>query len=295
MAIFFPPRAVTAVLLAATLLLAVLTGAVLGLPVLMLNIALGCVALVTMMSFVSYFSLPLRLAGALAGAISASVLGLLWTQGQRSKRLHWFVAFLSVNLITVASALLVASVLSDTDFFMEYNIFRGVKMQYTVPLLIMAAYLALKTVGRDGLRLLKKVSPSLRILFAFSAVAVVAVYLYRSGDVDSISRIEAGVRTLLEKAFVVRPRFKELLAHPALMLSLYWRERVPSAVHGAGVLLAAVGHVSIVNTFLHLRTPLALSLLRTTHGMWIGTLLGLLAVVVTSYVVRSIAAYRATP
>ena len=195
--------------------------------------------------------------------------------------------YVAVNLITVFLALSVAAVLSSTDFFMEYYVFRGVKVQYIAPLVLLAAYLLVKLVGAEGLRTLRRSSPCIHWLLLLALAAIPVVFMYRSGDVDNISTLESGFRSFLERLFVVRPRLKELVAHPALMLSLYWQRRVPRVYFAAGLLLGAIGQVSIVNTFLHLRTPLALSLLRTWHGLWLGTALGLIAVALSVVLVRA--------
>ncbi len=44
--------------------------------------------------------------------------------------------------------------------------------------------------------------------------------------------------------------------------------------------LAGLGQVSLLNTFCHFHTPLAISFLRTGQGLWIGALLGLMVVLV---------------
>jgi hypothetical protein len=85
------------------------------------------------------------------------------------------------------------------------------------------------------------------------------------------------LRSLLDR-FMVRPRTKEfLIGHPALVATLVL------AARGAGrswllplVLVGAIGQVSMVNSFCHLHTPLALTIARTFNGLWIGVLLGLM-------------------
>ena len=48
----------------------------------------------------------------------------------------------------------------------------------------------------------------------------------------------------------------------------------------------SIGLVSVVNTFLHIRTPFLLSLLRTGWGVLFGLLIGLAAVVIAELVYR---------
>ena len=40
----------------------------------------------------------------------------------------------------------------------------------------------------------------------------------------------------------------------------------------------AIGQISIMNTFMHIRTPLLESMIRTGNGLWLGALVGMLLV-----------------
>jgi hypothetical protein len=105
-----------------------------------------------------------------------------------------------------------------------------------------------------------------------------AVMVMRSGNSTPVppSDMEMRLRAVLDHALVVRPRTKEIfLGHPALILALAfilagWRR-------GAwiGVLLGAVGQVSLVNTFGHIHTPLLISLARVGNGLWVGIVVAL--------------------
>jgi len=44
------------------------------------------------------------------------------------------------------------------------------------------------------------------------------------------------------------------------------------------VVVAAMGQVSLVNTFAHTWTPVAISLLRTVNGVWLGVLGGIVLI-----------------
>ena len=79
----------------------------------------------------------------------------------------------------------------------------------------------------------------------------------------------------------MRPRTKEfLLGHPAMLVLLYFGYDLRKIVV---LLLGVIGQVSIVNTYAHLHTPLAVSLLRSFHGLWLGILLGVAAVILLNY------------
>jgi hypothetical protein len=79
----------------------------------------------------------------------------------------------------------------------------------------------------------------------------------------------------LEDAFGVRPRFKELLGYPVLLLGLLLHPRWGRPATAALVVLGAIGPISLVNSFLHLHTPLVITLLRSLYGLGLGLLFGL--------------------
>lgn len=226
-----------------------------------------------------------RLILGLFGAIVASFAGIsLFAEGKNP----WF-CFLGIQAATLSFALLTASYLSDYDFITEFEFFRGVKLQYTLPLFILAALLWLprwRTLPREVFQEIKRVGWWATL--ALGALSVVALFFYirRSGHVHSVSQLELSLRFWLDEVLVARPRFKELVAHPILLLVLFYRPRLSKLLYEIGLVVAAIGQISIVNTFMHLRTPLALSLLRVFHGLWIGTVIGLLGIAVVEMVLR---------
>ena len=77
-----------------------------------------------------------------------------------------------------------------------------------------------------------------------------------------------------------------LIGWPMLMLfvwSLRRRMKFLPMLFGMGM---SIGLVSVVNTFLHIRTPFLLSLLRTGWGMLFGLLIGAAAVVLAEGIYR---------
>ena len=91
-----------------------------------------------------------------------------------------------------------------------------------------------------------------------------------------MSGIELKFRSLLDKVMVVRPRTKEFLfGHPALILGaafLFARRR---SIGLPLVALGVLGQASLLNTFCHIHTPLALTLLRAFNGLVLGIIIGL--------------------
>ena len=238
-------------------------------------------------------------AGALGAAIVFPTLALLSIQmrepGGTPSILRGIGLFLLVCLISIVGGLLAAACLSDLPHMMAIATFRGVKLSQLLPLLAVIfvfaprctkAYEAVRT--ELGPHLAEW--PALRAGMAEAAAAVVrywhvglivlgmalaALLLLRSGNVTPLppSALELKVRGFLEATLAVRPRSKELfLGHPALILTLAfllagWRRGL-----WIGMLMGAVGQVSLANTFTHIHTPIAISLVRVFNGVWLGVL-----------------------
>ncbi|MBW7476001.1 hypothetical protein K0T92_14740 [Paenibacillus oenotherae] len=129
-------------------------------------------------------------------------------------------------------------------------------------------------------------SKPLKIFLVMAALlasgAVMAYLLARTGNSDMVLPYEGELRQALSDLFGVRPRTKEwLIGHPLLMAAacmLACRRR-----GGAWLLpLGAIGLCSMVNTFTHLHSPLAISLTRSLTGIVLGGIIGIVAYVIMS-------------
>jgi len=106
--------------------------------------------------------------------------------------------------------------------------------------------------------------------------------LERSGNQTDIapSDLELSVRSQLTYLLQVRPRFKDMIGFPALML-------LPALVAvdrrrwgWLFVVAIGVGLSDLIDTFSHLHTALAISALRVLNGAGIGALAGAVAIAV---------------
>jgi hypothetical protein len=120
-----------------------------------------------------------------------------------------------------------------------------------------------------------------RVAVAGMLMAVAGYFfLARTGN-DSgmeISQFEWNFRSAMEQVFLTRPRTKEMFfGFPAMIFAAYFAfKKQPILALGAAV-AASVGVADALNTFCHFWTPLFYSFLRTFHAVWIGALLGGLA------------------
>jgi hypothetical protein len=196
---------------------------------------------------------------------------------------------LAVMGASLASGLLAAAFLSTPDFALGFEVFRGVKVSLLAPL---GAALFLLYQAREVRHFFRERVTVGRLTLGIFVLGSVAYYVLRSGHGTAVDAtgMELTVRGWLESVFGVRPRFKEfLVGHPLLLAGFYLRERLQSGLslpagHGPAaqalhfalhdprpfLLVGLVGSLSIVNTFCHAHTPLAVSFLRTFHGLWLG-------------------------
>lgn len=192
---------------------------------------------------------------------------------------------LRVTLVSLAGALMSAALLYETPVLLGLTLFRGVKLlSLAVPLAVLAFYLA-RLGGRRELMQVLNLDLKLWHALGLGLLAMLGLlYVLRTGNVGApgsegaAMEMERALRRFLDAVMGVRPRFKEfVLGHPAMMLApvllwVGWRRLVWLAL-----VAAAVGQASLVDTFAHLHTPVAVSLVRTFLGLLVGWAIGLAA------------------
>jgi hypothetical protein len=194
------------------------------------------------------------------------------------------------TLLTLVGAVFIVGLLTDRSFLVKIDQFAGVKLAHLLPFLLLTGLVVGRLLGpesegrerwreawRQYVDLARQPLLLLHVVLALAALLALAVLLIRSGNEGmEPSSLEMRFRDVLERVLFVRPRTKEfLLGHPLFFLgaamALLGRPRwlLPC------LLLGMVGQVSTLNTFCHLHTPLSISLVRTFHALWLGTLGGI--------------------
>ncbi|EGO62312.1 hypothetical protein ALO_19097 [Acetonema longum DSM 6540] len=199
--------------------------------------------------------------------------------------------------LSLVGAFFLAAILADVRFLLEIEIYRGVKLTFIAPLVLVAvAYLTrfnlfgessrpdLQGVWGQVRKMLDyPISLKLLLLFAMGALAGY-IFIGRSGHTAGVTvpAIELKIRAFLERVMYARPREKEfLIGHPAFLLSVFaLYHRWPQLLHFCLVIGATIGQASMVQTFAHLRTPVLMSLYRGADGIVLGAALAVAAVVV---------------
>ena len=202
---------------------------------------------------------------------------------------HWFKSFCKVIGISFVGIMLLAGSLSHISFVLKIDQFRGVKLAFLLPLIIISFYYLKKyMIKKDDNyfeylnQLLDKNIKIKHLLAALFIGLVGIVYIARSGNYSFLPtlELESSVREVLEDLLYVRPRFKAfLIGHPILVVSLYYWDEIKSHLVGFPmIILAGIGQITVANTFAHIHIPFIISLLRVFHGYWLGLIIGLILI-----------------
>ena len=211
-------------------------------------------------------------------------------------QLVWISAFalLVTGVISMTGAAYLSGALSDVSYFLEFEIFRGIKITFVLPLILVGVAFLQRFNVVDEVRknvpattqikeLLDKsisVKIFLLMLIVFGAFVVL---IARSGHTSGmpVSGLEIKIRALLEQIFYARPRSKEIFfGHPAFMLAIVaFLKKFPKMICFALVMAATIGQSSMVETFAHMRTPIFMSFMRGIDGLIPGAIIGAVLII----------------
>ncbi|MBR3624244.1 MAG: hypothetical protein IKN43_12950 [Selenomonadaceae bacterium] len=195
-------------------------------------------------------------------------------------------AIVFAGCFSMMGATFLSGALSDVEYFLEFEIFRGIKLTFILPLILVSlAFLSRFSVfdGKEGLWEQLKAFLELTVkvktlLIAGVVLAAALIFIARSGHTLGmpVPGLELKLRAFLEETFYARPRSKELfIGHPAFMLSvLAWGRKYSTSIFFALAVIATVGMGSMAETFAHMRTPFMMSLWRGVGGLALGGVLG---------------------
>ncbi|CUH94399.1 putative membrane protein [Propionispora sp. 2/2-37] len=197
-------------------------------------------------------------------------------------------------LLSLIGGFYVGAMLADVRFLLEIEIFRGVKLIFVAPLVVITLIYMTRynifgeqdEVGfwsiRQQVNRILNYPVYMKTLLGAAFVALAAwIYVGRSGHTAGVPvpALEIKLRYLLEQVMYARPRGKEfMVGHPAfflLVMAAY--RRWPSILHYALVVAATIGQGSLVETFAHMRTPVLMSFVRGLDGLVMGIVCGVIA------------------
>lgn len=214
-------------------------------------------------------------------------------------------ALLITGTMSMIGAAYLSGALSDVEYFLEFNVYRGTKLTFVLPFVLVAiAFLQRFNVvddtderdlqnlnAFDQIKKLLDMPVKVKTFVGLTIVAVAFIVLIaRSGHTAGmpVPGIEVKFRAALENFFYARPRSKEILiGHPAFMLGIMaffrrWNRMALMIL----VLAATLGQSSMVETFAHMRTPIFMSFMRGLDGLIVGAVLGIMPLVVVDAYMR---------
>lgn len=176
------------------------------------------------------------------------------------------------------------SLLSGLPYYINNQIFRGIKITLLLPLAYSAVAFYCMFIKTDKKSLLLDLKTLLcadiKVYWMLLAAVVGAVgvyYIIRSGNVNEISSFEKTLRSTVTDIFPHRPRTKEfLLGYPALVLFVYYMRNTD--VKLLQWLLAVASSIlvaSVSNSFCHVFTNLTTIYMRVVNGLLLGAVISL--------------------
>jgi hypothetical protein len=197
------------------------------------------------------------------------------------------------SLILAIGPLMIITLLNAWPFFSGADKFVLTKLTQLVPLILVALAFAgaifphrvmaeSSALARQRASAFWKnimSSPLTVSLTLISLVILVGglVWMARSGN-DSgltVSSFELHFRHLLERILVTRPRTKEfLLGFPAMLFAVWFATRKRWTGACFAVILATIGQADMMDSFMHLHTPIFYALTRSIYALIIGIIGG---------------------
>lgn len=200
-------------------------------------------------------------------------------------------ALVVATLVTLGGALVVVGVLSTPTTMTEIDRFAGVKELLVLPALFgLGLYFFSPNFGAKIEPAAAADAPVRWAQLVVGAVLLAGAFLVieRSGNTTDVSpsSFELSLRSELTTLLQVRPRFKDMIGFPALMLL---PALIPADRRRWGwlfVLAIGLGCADLIDTFSHLHTALAISAFRIFNGAVLGAIIGVALIAVYRVVRR---------
>lgn len=199
------------------------------------------------------------------------------------------IALFITSALSMIGAAYLSGALSDVKYFLEFEIFRGIKLTFVLPLILVAiAFLQRFSVVDEvqknvsAIEQLKAIfNMNVKVKYLLGGIFVLlafVVLIARSGHTSGmpVSGMEIKIRAMLEQLFYARPRSKEIfIGHPAFVMAMAaFLQKFPKSICFILTIVATIGQSSMVETFAHMRTPIFMSFMRGVDGVLPGALIG---------------------
>lgn len=280
-------------------------------------ILLAVLALVMMVPVLMGHGNKIRVAAALAAANVFPAISVLWILDKIRQRVPkqgagllrmigtGVAALFACGMISYVGAAYLSASLADTEYLLEVNIFRGIKLTFILPIILVAIGFLQRFDVFDGkmddtegfleqFKRILDVPVKVKTLLGLFLVLVAAVvFVARSGHTMGmpVSATELKFRAFLEQAMYARPRTKEfMIGHPAFLLAaMAWFRKWPTMVLFVLVMVATIGQGSMVETFAHMRSPILMSTARGLGGLVLGAGVGAICMILVDMWLKYVA------
>ncbi len=204
-------------------------------------------------------------------------------------------AFALMIGILLLGAVGMGCMLSGIDYYINNDIFRGIKLSLLIPVFyttILFYFLFVKTDKTSLISDVKKVFLSeikvYWVLIGGAVLAVGAYYIIRSGNVNKISALEQLMRNTVTEIFPARPRTKEfLIGYPALVLLVYYMKNTNlTLIKWLLAIASSILAASITNSFCHVFTDFSVIVSRTANGLLIGIIVAAFAYIANIVLIK---------
>lgn len=208
--------------------------------------------------------------------------------------------FVRTLLLSLVGAVYIVALLNHVSYLYVLNQFRGVSVLHVLPIFLVAVYVLFfnraETFGQVLGNMRRFLLANIKVVWVMAGAVIGVVMLYylsRTGNEGVVLPFDRQLRTMLEGTFGVRPRTKEMLTQPLMILAFYlfWRHRGQAWAWALAV-AGTMGILSPVDTFAHLHTPLAISALRVLYGALISIGLALAYWAIWEFAARSWTRWR---
>ncbi len=208
------------------------------------------------------------------------------------------IALFVTSALSMIGAAYLSGALSDVKYFLEFEIFRGIKLTFVLPLILVAVAFLQRfnildemqknTSAIAQFKAILNLNVTVKYLFAgIFVIAAFVVLIARSGHTAGmpVSDLEIKIRAMLESLFYARPRSKEIfIGHPAFVMAMAaFLQKFPKSICFVLTIVATIGQSSMVETFAHMRTPIFMSFMRGIDGVLPGALIGAVLVLFLNF------------
>lgn len=217
------------------------------------------------------------------------------------------IPFILSSLAVMMASLLVGSIpmgsmLSGIDYYINNDIFRGIKLSLLVPICFSAILFYILFMRTEKSNILKDfvkvLNADIKVYWVILGGIVGGIgiyYIIRSGNVSQISGIETLLRNKMTELFAERPRTKEfLIGYPALILLGYYIKKTDfKLLQWLLAIAASILAASVTNSFCHVFTNYLTIVHRTVNGLIIGLVIAAalfvanLIIVKLAYILKS--------